>query len=260
MFSISTPSRCTHVVPCAPACWETAECVEEVEFSAAILGYYADNGTEFLKDEPIDLLDGEGSALIRRFPIGPLLGIMPWNFPYYQVARFAGPNLVAGNTIILKHAESVPGSALAVAQLMKDAGVPDGAYVNVFASHPQIETIIGDPRIAGVSLTGSERAGAVVASIAGKHGQGWLAAYSATKAGLVGLSQGAHMELGESGVQVTALCPAFVATDMTDWVEGVAKEDMIQPEDLAEAVRYLLRTSRACIVPEMQFVRPGEAL
>jgi NAD(P)-dependent dehydrogenase (short-subunit alcohol dehydrogenase family) len=99
-----------------------------------------------------------------------------------------------------------------------------------------------------------------VASIAGKHGQGWLAAYSATKAGLVGLSQAAHGELGQSGVQVTALCPAFVATDMTDWVEDVSKEDMIQPEDIAEAVRYLLRTSRACIVPEIQFVRPGETM
>jgi succinate-semialdehyde dehydrogenase/glutarate-semialdehyde dehydrogenase len=94
---------------------------------------------------------------------------MPWNYPFYQIARFAAPNLMLGNTIILKHAESVPGSALAVAQLMKDAGLPEGAYVNVFASHDQIETIIADPRIAGVSLTGSERAGAVVAAIAGKN-------------------------------------------------------------------------------------------
>ena len=106
---------------------------------------------------------------MQKLPIGPLLGIMPWNYPFYQIARFAAPNLMLGNTIILKHAESVPGSALAVAQIMKDAGVPDGAYVNVFASHEQIETIIADPRMAGVSLTGSERAGAVVASIAGKN-------------------------------------------------------------------------------------------
>ena len=99
-----------------------------------------------------------------------------------------------------------------------------------------------------------------VASIAGKHGQGWLATYSASKAGVVGLTQAAQMELGESGVQVTALCPAFVATAMTDWVEDVPKENMIQPEDIAEAVRYLLRTSPACIVPEIQFVRLGETL
>jgi len=107
--------------------------------------------------------------MVQRLPIGPLLGIMPWNYPYYQIARFAAPNLMLGNTIVLKHAESVPKCALAVQQIMADAGLPEGAYVNVFASHAQIEQIISDPRIAGVSLTGSERAGAVVASIAGKN-------------------------------------------------------------------------------------------
>jgi short-subunit dehydrogenase len=97
-----------------------------------------------------------------------------------------------------------------------------------------------------------------IASIAGKVGQPWLAAYSATKAGVVGLSQAAHGELSTSGIQVTALCPAFVATAMTDWVEGLDKDQMIQPEDIAESVRFLLRTSPNCIVPEIQFVRPGE--
>ena len=97
------------------------------------------------------------------------------------------------------------------------------------------------------------------ASIAGKHGQGWLAAYSATKFGVVGLSQALHKELSTEGIQVTALCPGFVATAMTDWVEEqVPKDQMIQPEDIAEAVRYLLRTSPACIVPELQFIRPGD--
>jgi NAD(P)-dependent dehydrogenase (short-subunit alcohol dehydrogenase family) len=95
-------------------------------------------------------------------------------------------------------------------------------------------------------------------SIAGKFGQGWLAAYSATKAGVIGLSQATHRELAADGVQVTAFCPGFVATPMTDWVEGVGKDEMIQPDDIAEAVRFLLRTSPACIVPEIQFVRPGE--
>jgi NAD(P)-dependent dehydrogenase (short-subunit alcohol dehydrogenase family) len=97
------------------------------------------------------------------------------------------------------------------------------------------------------------------ASIAGKAGQPWLAAYSATKAGVVGLSQAMHGELGKDGVQVTAFCPGFVATPMTDWVEGqVPKEEMIQPEDIAEAVRFLLRTSTNCVVPEIQFIRPGD--
>ena len=98
------------------------------------------------------------------------------------------------------------------------------------------------------------------ASIAGKVGQGGLAAYSATKFGVVGLSQALHRELSEHGVQVTALCPGFVATPMTDWIEGqVPKEEMITPEDIAEAVRYLLRTSPACMVPEVQFIRPGDS-
>ena len=98
------------------------------------------------------------------------------------------------------------------------------------------------------------------ASYAGKHGQGWLAAYSATKFGVVGLSQALHKELSRDGVQVTALCPGFVATPMTDWVEDqVSKDEMIQPDDIAEAIRFLLRTSRHCVVPELQFVRPGDS-
>lgn len=97
------------------------------------------------------------------------------------------------------------------------------------------------------------------ASIAGKYGQPGLAAYSATKAGVVGLSQAMQGELSSDGIQVTAICPAFVATPMTDWVENVPKEEMIQPEDIAEAVRFLLRTSQPCIVPEIQFVRPGDS-
>jgi NAD(P)-dependent dehydrogenase (short-subunit alcohol dehydrogenase family) len=109
---------------------------------------------------------------------------------------------------------------------------------------------------------GAEHGKALVvntASIAGKAGQPWLAAYSATKAGVVGLSQAMHGELGKEGVQVTAFCPGFVATPMTDWVEGqVPKEEMIQPEDIAEAVRFLLRTSANCVVPEIQFIRPGD--
>ena len=96
-----------------------------------------------------------------------------------------------------------------------------------------------------------------MSSIAGKSGQPWLGAYSATKAAVVGLSQATQGEVARDGVQVTAFCPGFVATPMTDWNEAVPKEEMVQPEDLAEAVRFLLRTSTHCLVPEIQFVRPG---
>lgn len=141
----------------------------EVDFSAAIYDYYADHAERFLADEPIDLLDGGGSAVIKRGPVGVLLGIMPWNYPYYQVARFAGPNMVLGNTIVLKHAPQCPESAEAIQQIFDDAGFPKGAYVNVYATNDQIAEAIADPRVQGVSLTGSERAGAAVAEIAGRN-------------------------------------------------------------------------------------------
>jgi succinate-semialdehyde dehydrogenase/glutarate-semialdehyde dehydrogenase len=141
----------------------------EVEFSAAIYQYYADNGEKLMADEPIELLDGEGSAFIRRSSVGVLLGIMPWNYPYYQVARFAGPNLVIGNTILLKHAPQCPESAAAMAEIFHAAGVPEDAYINIYATNEQIEWVIADPRVQGVSLTGSGRAGAAVAEIAGRN-------------------------------------------------------------------------------------------
>ena len=141
----------------------------EVDFSAAIYGFYADNAEKFLADEPIELIEGEGEAVVRRRPLGVLLGIMPWNYPYYQVARFAGPNLTLGNTIVLKHAPQCPESAAALQQIFLDAGYPEGAYVNIYASNEQIAHVIAHPSIQGVSLTGSERAGAAVAEVAGRH-------------------------------------------------------------------------------------------
>lgn len=145
----------------------------EVDFAADIYEYYADRAEQLTADQAIDLLGGEGTAVVRRASLGPLLGIMPWNFPYYQVARFAGPNLVVGNTIILKHAPQCPVSAELIQKAFDDAGaelgVPRGAYVNVRLSNDQAAAVIGDPRVAGVSLTGSERAGAAVAEIAGRH-------------------------------------------------------------------------------------------
>src|ERR1700749_704118 len=143
-----------------------AQAVGEAEFCTAIFGYYADHGPGLLADKP---LPGHDSARVEYLPVGPILGVMPWNYPYYQVARFAAPNLIVGNTVILKHAENCPTSALAIAQIMKDAGVPDGAYVYLFATHEQVAAAIADPRLRGVSLTGSERAGTAVAETAGRN-------------------------------------------------------------------------------------------
>jgi NAD(P)-dependent dehydrogenase (short-subunit alcohol dehydrogenase family) len=98
-------------------------------------------------------------------------------------------------------------------------------------------------------------------SISGKHGEGWLSVYSATKHGVVGWTEAMNKEIGSEGIKSTALCPGFVDTPMTDFVKGqVAAEDMIRPEDIAESVRFLLRVSPACVVPEIMFVRPGESL
>jgi succinate-semialdehyde dehydrogenase/glutarate-semialdehyde dehydrogenase len=147
----------------------SGQAVGEVDFAADIYQYYADNAREITRDEPITLAGGKGSAVIRRASLGPLLGIMPWNFPYYQVARFAAPNLVIGNTILLKHAPQCPESAAALEAIHRDAGFPEGAYVNLYVTNDQAATIIGDERVRGVSLTGSERAGAAVAEVAGRH-------------------------------------------------------------------------------------------
>src|SRR6201995_4822823 len=143
-----------------------AQAVGEAEFCAAIFDYYADNGPRLLEDKP---LPGYDAARVEYLPVGPVLGVMPWNYPYYQVARFAAPALIVGNTVIVKHAENCPSSALAIAQIMKDAGVPEGVYNNIFATHEQVADMIADPRLRGVSLTGSERAGTVVAETAGRN-------------------------------------------------------------------------------------------
>lgn len=140
----------------------------EVDFAADIIEYNADNIDKITGDQPLDIL-GEGTGVVRRAPLGALLGIMPWNFPAYQVARFAGPNLAVGNTIILKHASQCPESAAFLEKLYRDAGLPDGGYVNVYATNDQAATIIADRRVHGVSVTGSERAGAAVAEVAGRN-------------------------------------------------------------------------------------------
>ncbi|MFD8565807.1 NAD-dependent succinate-semialdehyde dehydrogenase [Streptomyces sp. NPDC059639] len=139
----------------------------EVDLAASILDYYAENGPEFAAAEPLKV--GEGEAYLLSEPLGVLLGVMPWNFPLYQVVRFAGPNLVLGNTVLVKHAGICPRSALALEKLFRDAEAPDGVYVNLFVGHDEIQRIIDSPVVRGVSLTGSEGAGAKVAERAGRN-------------------------------------------------------------------------------------------
>ena len=139
----------------------------EVKLSADILDYYAQNAERFLAPE--HLRPASGEAEIESGPIGVLFGVEPWNFPYYQLARFAAPNLMAGNVVMVKHAESVPQCAILFEQLWLEAGAPIGAYTNLLISHDQVSRVIDDPRIKGVALTGSGEAGKIVAARAGQN-------------------------------------------------------------------------------------------
>ncbi|EPV0869716.1 aldehyde dehydrogenase family protein, partial [Pseudomonas aeruginosa] len=147
----------------------TAEALGEVEISARILEYYAKHAEGLLAPEKLPVAEpSEGEATLTHEPLGIILAIEPWNFPYYQVARILAPQLAAGNTLLLKHASNVPQCAAAFEQLMLDAGLTSGAFRNLYATRQQIESIINDDRVHGVALTGSEGAGAIIAAQAGK--------------------------------------------------------------------------------------------
>ena len=139
----------------------------EVEFSARILAYYAENAERFLA--PVELDPTVGTAHMESSPIGVIFCVEPWNFPYYQLARVAGPHLMAGNVLMVKHAGIVPQCAIAFEKLLTDAGAPTGLYTNLFISHDQSARIVDDRRIKGVALTGSVAAGEIVAARAGKN-------------------------------------------------------------------------------------------
>lgn len=144
------------------------EAKAEVELSADIFDYYATHAAALLASEPLPVADpAEGQAELVCEPLGVLLAIEPWNFPYYQIARIIAPQLSAGNTMLLKHASNVPQSAARFEALMREAGLPEGGFINLYATRDQIARILADPRVHGVALTGSEAAGAEVAQMAG---------------------------------------------------------------------------------------------
>jgi len=144
-----------------------AESRDEVELSASIMQYFADQTETFLA--PKKLISGMGDAHLEYSPLGILLSIQPWNYPYYQLARVVGPHLMSGNVILLKHAPGVPQCAVAFEEVLHQAGVPEGVYTNLFLTNDQAGSLIDDPRVKGITLTGSERAGEALASRAGKN-------------------------------------------------------------------------------------------
>jgi succinate-semialdehyde dehydrogenase/glutarate-semialdehyde dehydrogenase len=146
-----------------------AEARLEVELCAKILEYYVHNAARLLADEPLEVADlAEGEAVLVHQPLGIIFAVEPWNFPFYQVIRIIAPQLSAGNVLLLKHASNVPQCAAAMERLMREAGLPEGAFRNLYATRSQTELIINDDRVKGVALTGSEGAGGVIAALAGK--------------------------------------------------------------------------------------------
>ncbi|MGH9885505.1 MAG: aldehyde dehydrogenase family protein, partial [bacterium] len=141
--------------------------IEEASKCALGCRYYADNAAHFLADQPVDV-DGE-RAFVAFEPLGVVLAVMPWNFPFWQVMRFAAPAIAAGNVGLLKHASNVPQCALAIEQLLAEAGAPGGVFQSLLIGSDAVASLLADDRVAAATLTGSEPAGSSVASIAGKH-------------------------------------------------------------------------------------------
>lgn len=231
------------------------EAKSEVALSANIYEYYATEGPGFMADEQL-APKGGGTAVVRTEPVGALLGIMPWNYPYYQVARFAGPNLMLGNTVLLKHANNCPQSALAMEQIFSDAGLPDGAYINLFATNDQAADIIADSRIQGVSLTGSERAGSAVAEVAGRNLKKYVLELGGSDPFIVLDAQDLDAtvksavagRMGNGGQACNAAKRFIVMDDLyEDFVQKfTARMEQIQPGDpLDEATRFGPLSSQA---------------
>ena len=252
----------------------------EVALSAAILDYYAQHAERFLAPE--ELPTQTGTAVVESAPIGVLFGVEPWNYPYYQIARFAAPNLMAGNVVMVKHASNVPQCALAFERLMQEAGAPAGAYTNLFISKDQVAQVIDDPRIRGVALTGSEAAGAVVAARAGHNLKKTTMELGGSDAFIVledadldRAVKGAVMgRMGNSGqactaskrfIVVEALADKFLA-QFQDALAGFTPGDPMQkdttlaPLSSEEALVKLLEQVRRAVGEGARLVQGGERI
>ncbi|MEU9002291.1 NAD-dependent succinate-semialdehyde dehydrogenase [Streptomyces sp. NPDC059982] len=224
-----------------------AEARAEVDLAASILEHYAHHGAGYIADERLDV--GEGEAHLVYQPLGVLLGVMPWNFPLYQVVRFAAPNLVLGNTLLVKHAGICPQSALALESLFRDADAPEGVYTNLFVSHEEISRIIDSTSVRGVSLTGSEKAGARVAEAAGRNMKPSLLELGGSDAFIVLDGEGLERtvaaavkgRMGNTGQSCVA-SKRFIVLDEVhdDFVDGLRRAfEELEPGDPADEATTL---------------------
>lgn len=143
------------------------ESISEVEKCIKGINYYVEHGEEFLSDQKVEDGDFKGRAVYE--PLGVVVGVMPWNFPYWQVIRFSVPTIFAGNTVLLKHASNTLGCAHALEDLYKEAGFPEGVYQEMVVGHEAIDKLLSDPRVKAISLTGSTKAGRSIAELAGRY-------------------------------------------------------------------------------------------
>ncbi|WP_326701326.1 NAD-dependent succinate-semialdehyde dehydrogenase [Streptomyces sp. NBC_01754] len=256
----------------------------EVDLAASILSYYAEHGPGFAAHEPLDV--DEGEAYLVNEPLGVLLGVMPWNFPLYQVVRFAGPNLVLGNTVLVKHAGICPQSALALESLFRDAGAPEGVYTNLFVSHDEVSRVIDSPVVRGASLTGSERAGAQVAERAGRNMKPSLLELGGSDVFIVLDGEGLERTVGaavagrmaNTGQSCVASKRFIVLADVyDDFVEGMRRGfEALEPgdpsdeattlgplssekaaSDLAEQIRETVEQGAELVIGGHRIDRPG---
>jgi succinate-semialdehyde dehydrogenase/glutarate-semialdehyde dehydrogenase len=209
----------------------------EVTLSADIIDYYAKNAESFLAPQHLEPSSGEADVVST--PFGVLFGVQPWNFPYYQLARFAAPNLMAGNVVMVKHAGCVPQCAIAFEKLWLEAGAPAGAYTNLLISHDQVNRVIDDPRIKGVALTGSVEAGK---SVAGRAGQ------NLKKSTMELGGSDAFIVLGDADLDKTVTWAVWAKMNNTGQC-CVAAKRFIVVEELADRFLDKFQTALAALEP-----------
>lgn len=209
----------------------------EVALSADIIEYYANNAKRFLA--PHRLKPSSGKAVVQSSPLGVLFGVQPWNFPYYQLARFAAPNLMAGNVVMVKHAGCVPQCSIAFEQLWLEAGAPAGAYTNLLISHDQVNRVIDDPRIKGVALTGGVEAARSIAARAGQN---------LKKSTMELGGSDAFIVLGDAELEKTVQWAVWAKMNNTGQC-CVAAKRFIVVEELADRFLDLFPKALAALVP-----------